>query len=38
MEEEVKNKIICECGNKTVAQAIDIFLQTDLPYKKAKKA
>ncbi|NWF66035.1 MAG: hypothetical protein HXX81_01055 [Campylobacterales bacterium] len=35
--ENIEDKIICECGNKTVKQAIDIFLQTDLPYKKAKK-
>lgn len=32
-----QNKIICECGNKTVAQAVAIFQSTDLPYKKAKK-
>jgi hypothetical protein len=31
------NKIICECGNKTVSQAVQLFEQTDLPYKKAKK-
>ena len=30
-------KIICECGNKNVAQAEQIFKETDLPYKKAKK-
>ncbi len=30
-------KIICECGNKNVAQAVEIFKETDLPYKKAKK-
>jgi hypothetical protein len=30
-------KIICECGDKNVAQAIEIFKETDLPYKKAKK-
>ncbi len=30
-------KIICECGNKNVAQAVEIFKATDLPYKKAKK-
>lgn len=35
--EAVKSKIICECGNKTVSQAVDIFEETDLPYKKAKK-
>lgn len=33
----VKDKIICECGKKTVAQAINILQNTNLPYKKAKK-
>lgn len=28
---------ICECGEKSVAQAIDIFQNTALPFKKAKK-
>ncbi len=28
---------ICECGEKDVAQAIEIFQNTSLPYKKAKK-
>jgi len=28
---------ICECGEKNVAQAIDIFQNTALPFKKAKK-
>jgi hypothetical protein len=35
--EEMQNKIICECGSKTVAQAVEILSATDLPYKKAKK-
>jgi len=35
--EAVKNRVICECGSKNVAEAIDIFKATDLPYKKAKK-
>ncbi|QOP40744.1 hypothetical protein [Sulfurimonas marina] len=35
--ETVQAKIICECGNKTVAEAEDILRTTDLPYKKAKK-
>lgn len=35
--EDAKEKIICECGNKTVAQAEEIFRNTTLPYKKAKK-
>jgi len=30
-------KIICQCGAKNVAQAVEIFKETDLPYKKAKK-
>ena len=34
---KLEDKIICECGEKTVAQAVEIFKQTDLPYKKAKK-
>ncbi len=36
-EKEVLALEICECGGKSVAQAIEIFQQTDLPYKKAKK-
>jgi hypothetical protein len=35
--DEKSLKIICECGEKNVAQAIEIFRHTDLPYKKAKK-
>lgn len=35
--EDKSLKIICECGAKNVAQAIEIFEATDLPYKKAKK-
>jgi len=35
--EEKRLKIICECGDKTVAQAVQIFKETNLPYKKAKK-
>ncbi len=36
--EDLANKVICICGNdKTVAEAVEIFKQTDLPYKKAKK-
>ena len=35
--EEMQQKIICECGSKSVAQATDILNATDLPYKKAKK-
>lgn len=35
--EELGSKIICECGNKSVTEAVEIFKNTDLPYKKAKK-
>ncbi|MDD3597261.1 hypothetical protein [Sulfuricurvum sp.] len=35
--EEVLALEICECGGKSVAEAIHIFQQTSLPYKKAKK-
>ncbi|MDD2698539.1 MAG: hypothetical protein PHF17_07060 [Arcobacteraceae bacterium] len=35
--EDLGTKIICLCGEKTVNEAIEIFKQTDLPYKKAKK-
>lgn len=33
----IGEKIICECGDKSVDEAIAIFEKTDLPYKKAKK-
>lgn len=36
-KEEVLSEEICECGMKNVAEAIEIFEQTTLPYKKAKK-
>ncbi|QFR48832.1 hypothetical protein FJR48_03485 [Sulfurimonas lithotrophica] len=35
--EDAQDKIICNCGTKTVKQAVEIFKETDLPYKKAKK-
>jgi len=35
--EDPNTKIICECGSKTVTQAVEILQSTDLPYKKAKK-
>lgn len=35
--ENLKNKRICECGEKSIQDAIVIFQETDLPYKKAKK-
>ncbi len=34
---EYASKIICECGQKTIQDAVDIFKSTTLPYKKAKK-
>ena len=37
MNEEYASKIICECGQKSIQDAIDIFKSTTLPYKKAKK-
>lgn len=36
-KEEILKMEICECGEKDVAQAIDIFQNTSLPFKKAKK-
>ena len=36
-DEEILNLQICECGEKTVAEAITIFQGTYEPYKKAKK-
>jgi hypothetical protein len=36
-KEEILDMEICECGEKSVAQAIDIFQDTSLPFKKAKK-
>lgn len=35
--EDLKNKIICECGEKSILDAVKIFENSDLPYKKAKK-
>lgn len=35
--QEYASKIICECGQKTIQDAIEIFKSTTLPYKKAKK-
>ena len=35
--EDLRNKQICECGEKTILEAQKIFQETDLPYKKAKK-
>lgn len=36
-KEEVLQLEICECGAKNVAQAIEIFQNTSLPFKKSKK-
>ncbi|MCX6062333.1 MAG: hypothetical protein NT103_08810 [Campylobacterales bacterium] len=36
-KEEILATEICECGSKSVADAIKIFQETSLPYKKAKK-
>lgn len=36
-KDEILKMEICECGEKNVAQAIDIFQNTSLPFKKAKK-
>ncbi len=33
----MQQRTICECGSKSVSQAVEIFQATDLPYKKAKK-
>jgi len=35
--EALQNREICACGVKSVAQAVEIFKATTLPYKKAKK-
>lgn len=35
--QEKSQKIICECGEKTISEALVIFQDTSLPYKKAKK-
>lgn len=36
-KDEILEMEICECGEKSVKQAIDIFQNTSLPFKKAKK-
>lgn len=36
-KQEVLAMEICECGEKNVAQAIETFQNTSLPFKKAKK-
>ena len=36
-KEKVLEMEVCECGAKNVAQTIEIFQDTALPFKKAKK-
>jgi len=36
-DEEILDLEICECGEKSVTDAIEIFQNTSLPFKKAKK-
>lgn len=36
-QEEILKMQVCECGEKSVAEAIDIFQNSALPFKKAKK-
>ena len=36
-KQEILKMEICECGEKSVAQAIETFQNTSLPFKKAKK-
>lgn len=36
-KQEVLEMEICECGEKNVAQAIEIFQNSSIPFKKAKK-
>lgn len=36
-KEEILEMEICECGEKSVEDAIEIFQNTSLPFKKAKK-
>ena len=35
--DDLSETIICQCGEKSIADAITIFQNTSLPYKKAKK-
>ncbi|MDR1554862.1 MAG: hypothetical protein LBS39_02420 [Campylobacteraceae bacterium] len=37
--QNIEQKIICECANRTIKEAVDIFQKADsnLPYKKVKK-
>ncbi|MFP4333298.1 MAG: hypothetical protein ACOCP1_01805 [Campylobacterales bacterium] len=36
-DEDILERVICECGDKNVLESIEIFQNTSLPYKKAKK-
>lgn len=36
-KQEILEMKICECGEKNVAQTIEIFQNSSLPFKKAKK-
>ncbi len=36
-KQEILDLEVCECGEKNVAQAIEIFQNSSLPFKKAKK-
>jgi len=36
-KQDILDLQVCECGEKNIAQAIEIFQNTSLPFKKAKK-
>lgn len=36
-KQDILDMEVCECGEKNVAQAIEIFQNSSLPFKKAKK-
>ncbi|MFT5660258.1 MAG: hypothetical protein ACI9TV_000899 [Sulfurimonas sp.] len=36
-KQEILDMEICECGEKSVAEVIDIFQNSSIPFKKAKK-
>ncbi|MCD6258407.1 MAG: hypothetical protein J7J31_02270 [Helicobacteraceae bacterium] len=36
-KEEILAMEVCECGEKSVAQAIEVFENSSLPFKKSKK-
>ncbi len=35
--EELSNKQICECGMTSIQEAVELFQNTTLPYKKKQK-